>query len=198
MKRKFIISTLFILILILSTTIYAATEYEFKLEYTGNIVVGEQKEAEVILSGTEATPYSNVRIKIEFVSGPSTPTILATDTNGNEFNLTEIGFWGPEDGFQVGGTFTNRTPIKALYSKAGTYVSKLSLIDVSNGNAVIASNEFTITVTESSQNNAVTNTNNEISNLPETGTNILDYIILVVIIGATLFIIYAITRKVKK
>lgn len=198
--KMFLLTSIFVIILLLSSSIYAANGYEFKLEYEGDIVENQEKQATVILQGTSATPYTNVRIKIEFVSGPSTPKIMATDTNGTEFNLTDLGYWGPEVGFQVGGDFENKTPIKATFSAPGTYAVKLSLVDVNNSEAVITSNEFTFTVLEEpkTENNVVTNNttnNNEIDNLPQTGTSIFEYIALGIILGAILFVIYSVVRK---
>ena len=64
--------------------------------------------------------------------------------NGNKFDLSETGEWGPTSGFAVGGTFTNETPITVIYPQAGTYVSRLSLIDLSNNNQVITSKDMKI------------------------------------------------------
>ena len=184
MKRKFNIIILSLMMLAIINLLYmpivkAADEYEFKLEYTGDIVVNEQKEATVILSGTDATSYTKVRIKVE-ISGPGTAKVLATDTEGNEYDIAEIGYWGPETGFEVGGTFENKTPIKATFSAAGTYEIKLSLINLDDNDAVVASRTETIEVLEDNSNiqNEVNNTtNNTVEELPKTGTSVVEYII---------------------
>ena len=128
-------------------------------------------------------PYSNVQIKVEQLSGPSTPEILATDSAGNTYNIAEIGEWGPASGFAVGGSFENVTPIIATYDTAGTYVSRISLVDVNNSNAVITSKDFTVTVTEEAvNNNTINNTvvNNTISEIPQTGTSIWTYMVIAI------------------
>ena len=130
------------------------------------------------------------------ISGPATPELLATDSAGTTYNLAQVGYWGPPSGFAVGGTFTNETPIKATYPEAGTYVSRLSLIDLNNSNAVITSKEFTVTVTDDSQvienvENIANVQNNVIEEIPQTGVSIWTYIVVtVVLIVAILY-----TRK---
>lgn len=183
MRRKILLT--FILCLIcFNTVIYASQGYEFNLEYEGNIIANEPKDGVVTLTGTEGTPYTNVRVQSEHISGPAIATIYAYDEGGNKFDITESGAWGPTSGFAIGGTFKNETQISAVYPKAGTYVSRLSLIDLNNNNAVITSKEFTITVyekeAEENKKNEITNitnnVNNEIETIPEAGTSIWVYI----------------------
>jgi len=182
--------------------------YNFEINYTGNIIEDEDKNATVVLEGTNATPYTNVRIKVDFVSGPSTPTIIAYDTSGIGYNIVEFGYWGPEAGFAVGGTFRNETPILARYLDPGTYVVRLSLVDVNNNETVITSEEFTQTVlastpTEESPagntivNNIETNNviNNTISEIPQTGVSIWVYIGTIL---AVIAIIYVVSKLIKK
>ena len=215
MKKIFLFS--FILTLILSICSVYATQpstptlgngYNFEINYTGNIIEDEDKNATVVLAGNNATPYTNVRIKVDFVSGPSTPTIIAYDTNGIGYNIVEFGYWGPEAGFAVGGTFRNETPILARYLDAGTYVVRLSLVDVNNNEAVITSKEFTQTVLASTPaeetpdeniiiNNIDTNNvvNNTISEIPQTGISIWAYIGVIL---AVIAIIYVASKLIKK
>lgn len=186
--KKIVSFVLFILILILATLTYATdvpnNVYAFNLSYQGEIKKNVQKDATVTLSGTNATPYTNVRIKIDLISGPATPELLATDSAGTTYNLAQIGYWGPPSGFAVGGTFTNETPIKATYPEAGTYVSRLSLIDLNNSNAVITSKEFTVTVTDDNQviENVTNVQNNVIEEIPQTGVSIWTYIVVAVVL----------------
>ena len=211
MKKKiFLFSFIFTLILSISS-VYATQPstptvgngYDFEINYTGNIIEDEDKNATVVLEGTDATPYTNVRIKVDFISGPSTPTIIAYDTNGIGYNIVEFGYWGPEAGFAVGGTFRNETPILARYLDAGTYVVRLSLVDVNNNESVIISKEFTQTVLtstpteETPTNNAVTNNviNNAIEEIPQTGVSFWVYIGVIL---AVIAIIYIVSKFIKK
>lgn len=199
MKKKI----LFIFIsclLMLSTVVFAADQgYEFKISYEGDVVAGKEKSATVTLTGTDAVAYSNVQVKSEHVSGPAKATVYAYDANGNKFDLTETGSWGPTSGFAVGGTFTNDTPISIIYPEAGTYVSRLSLIDLSNNNAVITSKEFTVTViapaAELPENNVVAN--NTIEEIPKAGISLWVYLFVIaaVIIVAWLGINFIKNKK---
>ena len=209
MKRKIFLLS-FVLTLIVSITSVYATQtsnptvsngYDFEINYTGNIIEDEDKNATVVLEGTNATPYTNVRIKVDFVSGPSTPTIIAYDTNDIGYNIVEFGYWGPEAGFAVGGTFRNETPILARYLDPGTYIVRLSLVDINNNEAVITSKEFTQTVLASTitedtpaentvVNNIITNNivNNVIEEIPQTGVSIWVYIGVILAILITIYI----------
>lgn len=201
MKRKF--SFMFLLVMMLMIinlsvmpVVKAAEEYSFELNYTGDIVINEEKAATVILRGTDATPHAKVRIKVD-VTGPATPKIMATDSSGVEHDIAQLGYWGPDTGFQVGGTFENKTPIKATFSAAGTYTIKLSLINLESNDAVIVSKTETIEVLEDKSNATNDTTNNTIEKLPQTGTSIGEYIIYAgIMITAIMFGYYKI-RKVK-
>lgn len=193
MKKTLLSIFMLLMIIGLTTTVWAAEGYEFKLEYTGDIIEGVPKDAKVLLIGDNGTPYNKVQVKSEAISGPGTPKIVAYDENGTEFDLTQTGTWGPNAGFQVGGTFTNETAIKATYPAAGTYKTRLSLINLETG-ATITSNEFTVTVLakESQTNN--TNVTN-ITELPQTGYTIWNYLVLVVLFLALAIGIMWIKRK---
>lgn len=190
-------------LVVLSSVIFAADQgYEFKLSYEGEIIVGEEKSATVTLTGTEATPYSNVQVKSEHISGPAKAQVFAYDVNGNKFDLSETGAWGPTSGFAVGGTFTNETPITVIYPQAGTYVSRLSLIDLSNNNQVITSKDFTVTVVDPTtdepatpETNTSANTvNNTIENIPQAG---ISWWVYIIIIAGVVVAIWAIITFVK-
>lgn len=192
MKRKSYFVMLLLMIVVVMNFVHmpvvkAADEYTFELNYTGDVVLNEEKDATVILRGTDATPYARVRIKVD-IEGPATPKILATDTTGVEHDIAELGYWGPDQGFAVGGTFENNTPIKATFSAAGTYTITLSLINLDANDSIITSTVATIEVLEDESNvtnevnDIITNTvvdatNNTIEELPQTGTSIVEYII---------------------
>lgn len=201
MKRKtYFVIVLLMMLLIMNLSympvVKAADEYDFELNYTGDAVVNEEKEATVILRGTDATPYTRVRIKVD-IEGPATPKVLATDSAGVEHDIAQIGYWGPETGFAVGGTFENNTPIKTTFTAAGTYTITLTLINLDANNAVIVSKTETIEVLEDASNveNEILNTDNTIEKLPQTGTSITEYIIYAsIIIIAVAFGYYKIKK----
>lgn len=193
---KKIISCIFVFSIILCTCgfVFAADEYYFDLQYTGTIVKNEEKNANVLLVGVNGTPHTNVLIKVK-ITGPATPKLLATDSNGVEHDIAQLGYWGPPSGFPVQGDFTNTTPIKATFTKEGTYTIELSLVDVSNSNAVITSKTFTIDVSdeETPINNIITN--NTIEELPQTGTSIGEFAMYAFIFGIVLLGIVVYFRK---
>ena len=187
----------FLAVGMLCIPVKAANELEFELKYYGDVVINETKDASVILRGTNATTYSNVRVKVE-VSGPGTPKLIAKDTNNLEFDLAQTGYWGPDQGFPVAGTFENETPIKATFNVAGTYTIKLSLVNMQASEAEIISKTYTIEVLEDATNvNEIeeeptvdNNTENEVDKLPQTGTGIIEYIAYITIILALIIFVY--------
>ena len=203
--RKKILFIFILCLMMLCTVIFAADQgYKFKLSYEGQIIAGEEKSATVTLTGTEATPYTNVQVKSEHISGPAKAQVFAYDANGNKFDLSETGEWGPTSGFAVGGTFTNETPITVIYPQAGTYVSRLSLVDLSNNNQVITSKEFTVTVVDDEAdapaNNVIINTpantvaNNTIEKIPQAG---ISWWVYIIVIAAVIVAMWALITFVK-
>ena len=194
MKKRVFFIVFVLALAMFATTIYAAGDnFQFAINYTGNIVQGEAKDAVVVLEGTDATVYSNALIKVELVSGPSTPKITAKDTSGIEHNIMELGYWGPPEGFAVGNTFKNETPVVATYNDPGTYVIRLSLIDKNSSDRVIVSQEFTQVVEtapvnpEPSENTVVNETNNVVEEIPQTGTSIWTYLVIIVAIACVIY-----------
>lgn len=187
MKKVLSFIAVFTVVICSFNMVFAANGYNFDLQYTGTIIKNEEKDASVLLVGSNATAYTNVRIKVD-ITGPATPRIIATDSMGTQIDIAQTGYWGPDAGFAVGGDFTNTTPIKATFVEEGTYRITLSLIDLTNGNAVIETKTVEIEVFEDDvtgnniiENNVVVN---GIEELPKTGRSIVDYAIYT--IGLTL------------
>ncbi len=199
MKKKFC-SAIFIFLVIISTFLYVsfAAEndgYSFKIEYDGKVEENVPKNANVSLIGTNAKQYDKVRIKVE-IEGPATPKILATDSQNVTYDIAQIGYWGPDVGFQVGGTFENVTPVIVTYPKAGNYTIKLSLVDVSSEEKVITSEDFTTNVEEVAQeiedNNVI---NNTVEEIPQTGVSIWTYIATIVLAVVLLYGVFRVFKK---
>lgn len=193
MKKILSLVTIFTLMLCIVTPIFAATGYSFDLQYSGTITKNIEKDANVLLVGENAPVHTNVRIKVD-ITGPATPKIMATDSLGNEIDIAQEGYWGPPSGFAVGGDFTNTTPIKATFTEEGSYTITLSLIDVTNSNAVITSKTIDIEVYEDVPpvNNVIGNAvseNNVIEELPKTGTSVVQYAMYIIAITLVISII---------
>ena len=195
MKKILSIFMIFALVFAIAIPTFATDEYSFDLQYTGTITKNVEKEGKVVLTGASATPYAKARIKVD-VQGPATPKIMATDSLGNEIDIAQVGYWGPDVGFSVGGDFTSTTPIKATFVEEGSYTITISLIDLANSDNVIKSNVFTVQVYEDAPavdntvNDIVSNNNvignNVIAELPKTGTSVVEYAMY--IIGITLVV----------
>lgn len=196
--KKTIFIALFIFIVVVSTIIYATDSnpskgYSFKTVYEGEVEVNVPKKAKVSLIGTNATPYEKVRIKVD-IEGPAKPEILAVDSLGVTYDIAKIGYWGPDTGFKVGGTFENVTPVTITYPKEGTYVTTLSLVDVSSEETVITSEKNSVTVTEKPviENNVV---NSTVEEIPKTGVSIWVYIAVATFLIALILLIRKITIR---
>lgn len=186
MKKFISFIMIFAIIFCSVSPVFAVDEYSFDLQYTGTIVKNVEKDAVVLLTGVNGTPHQTVQIKVD-ITGPATPKILATDSAGTEYDIAQLGYWGPPSGFAVGGDFVNRTPIKATFVEEGSYTIKLSLIDVNNPASVFASNTFNIEVYEDMppvvENIIEDNVVNSVDELPKTGTSVVEYAIYIISIA---------------
>ena len=183
--------------------VFAQDEYSFDLQYTGTIVKNVEKDAVVLLTGVNGTLHQTVQIKVD-ITGPATPKILATDSAGTEYDIAQLGYWGPPSGFPVQGDFVNETPIKATFVEEGSYTIKLSLIDVNNPASVFATKTFNIEVYEDMPpvvENVIDNAimENAVEELPKTGTSVVEYLIYIMSIVLVISIvgIYLNKRKIR-
>ncbi len=60
----------FFVLCLLGTTCFAANGYDFEMNYTGDLIKGQEKAIDMVLIGDgTSSGYSKVRIKVE-ISGP--------------------------------------------------------------------------------------------------------------------------------
>lgn len=192
------------MVLMINTAVYAAIDSTIHMEvnYEGTIKVNEQKAAAIVLAGENTPLHTNVRVKVD-IEGPSKPKLLATDSLGTEIDIADWGYWGPEAGFAIQGTFRNETPVKATFTQEGTYTITLSLLDVQNANDVLAQKAVTFQVqpdTPPVVNETINETVNEMVNepmpeLPKTGTSMLEYAIYLILLCAIVYTIYQIRER---
>ena len=199
MKKIKILSITLLLCIITTIISYAAIDQtiHFDISYEGDVKVNTEKNATIILAGDNTPVHTNVRVKVD-IEGPATPKILATDSNGTELDIAQLGYWGPDEGFTIGGTFSNETPIRATFTKEGTYTITLTLQDVQNANDILSQKIFTIQVTADEPIvNEVTNeiVNEPIQELPKTGTSLVEYMIYAIILFFTVYIGYQIIER---
>ena len=203
MKKLFCVVSI-IFILLLGSYCLAADEDEYTLliDYSQEVFKDVPIQADVKLIGSNATPYTTVRVKVD-ISGPSVPKLMATDSAGQQWDIAQLGYWGPPEGFAVGGTFTNTTPVTATFKEAGLYEIKLSLVNVADSTVIADSTTSIYVYNDESELNTVTNqipTNNSVSNniiaeLPQTGRSITEYIIYTFAMIAIIVAGYVLIRK---
>ena len=144
-------------VLATNTTTYEVTaaeksDYGFEVKGPETLVAGEQAEAEATLKATDikGEGYTNVLIKVSAVvpEGGSVE-LLAVDSTGTTYDLIKTGQWGPDGGFPIDKDYNVTTPLKVTFSKAGTYQITMTLVDVADGNKVLATSTQTFEVGES-------------------------------------------------
>ncbi len=126
------------------------SEYYFSLTAPQNMVVGQTADAAAALVGMEtAAAYEHALIQVT-VTGPegAKPQVMATDTEGKEWNLAEVGQWGPDGGFPVQANYNVTTDLKLTFDQPGTYTAAFQLVDLDNDNAVLGSGTCTIAVAD--------------------------------------------------
>ncbi len=90
--------------------------------------------------------YERVRVNV-IIDGPEGPwKLLATDSQGITHDVAQIGFWGPEDGFELTSLYDETTRFTAVFEEAGTYKFTLELVDLQNEDHVILSHTVVLYV----------------------------------------------------
>jgi hypothetical protein len=90
--------------------------------------------------------YSSVRfnVSIEKPEGAEVQ-LLAMDSNGTQFDVAELGYWGSESGFELPKEAAVTTKFTTSFSTAGQYKVTYSLVDLKD-NKVIAEKTETVEV----------------------------------------------------
>jgi len=202
MKKAKLIICIMLLLLMINVCVYAQAQLAFEVSYDGVVIKGVEKDVEIVLAGTDVTAHSNVRINVN-ITGPATPKLMATDSANNTIDIAQVGYWGPESGFPIQGTFQNTTPVKATFTEIGDYTIKLDLVDLQNSSTVLATKTISVTVLPESAGNTIDNTivdtqneiNNTVEELPQTGTSIVEYGIYFIIGALIIYCIYIMNKK---
>ena len=145
-------------------------DYTIQFNYSGNILVDEEKTMELITKSTMGRNYDHVKMTVEVTKKPSdnaTVNLFATERTRQEIDLIQDG-WGEPDGYQLGGKDVEQIlDIRALFSEVGSYTIKVSLLDKDSSDAVIATRDFNFNVVET----ATENGNNNEETTPPEGNN---------------------------
>lgn len=147
-------------------------DYKIALNYTGDIIVEEEKDMEIVISSSMGKNYQHTRIIAE-ANTPAGETVkfLATDTQDLEHDIIQSG-WGDAQGDPIGGVdVVKKLAVRGIFSGSGDYSITLKLIDRDNSDAVIASETFQIAVKEEAQENVPEENNPEVPPTTETTEN---------------------------
>lgn len=142
-------------------------DYTIQFNYSGNILVDEEKTMELITKSAMGRNYDHVKMTVEVTKKPSdnaTVNLFAIERTRQEIDLIQEG-WGEPDGYQLGGKNVEQIlDIRALFSEVGAYTIKVSLLDKDASDAVIATRDFNFNVVETTTENG---NNNEETRPPE-------------------------------
>lgn len=124
-------------------------DYTLKLDYTGDIIKEEEKEATVSYSSPMGRFYEHARLVAEAVEpNGANVKLLAIDDAGLEHDIIESG-WGDAQGYKIGGKDVSQVlKTRAIFDQAGAYKITLKLIDRDDSDNVIAEKTFDFNVIE--------------------------------------------------
>ncbi len=126
--------------------------YKFSYDLTGKTFTVDE-EGTVLPIVLEADKvgdfgYTNALIKVEVISKPenSKLQVLAKDTEDKEWDLVQIGQWGPSEGFAIAKNYKEETKFTVKTDTKGKYEVKFSLVDVKDNNKVLTTSTIGIDV----------------------------------------------------
>ncbi|AYO31981.1 hypothetical protein D2962_16495 [Biomaibacter acetigenes] len=125
--------------------------YKFEVSKPETIVAHLDNKIEMTLTYNTmgSTGYNNVLVTVDITKPDGAEVdLLATDTNGQVFDIADLGYWGPPTGFPIAADYSATTDITARFSMAGTYTITTKLVDKNNGDAVITEHSETVDVVE--------------------------------------------------
>lgn len=177
-------------------------DYQIALNYTGDILVNEEKEMEIMISSSMGRNYKKTRLLASVVAPEGQHMqLLANKDEDEQYDIIESG-WGNEQGDSLGGENVAKTiQARGIFSGEGTYSLTLKVINREDRDSVIASKTFEIKVGETTPKPQpetdttvppATNNNQTPQTLPKTGNMI--YVSIIPII-AILAISYILLRK---
>lgn len=152
-------------------------DYKIALNYTGDVIINEEKDMEIVISSSMGKNYEHARIVAE-VAMPEggSAKLIAVDSENLEHDIIQSG-WGDPQGDKIGGKdMVKRLQTKGTFTTKGDYAVTLKLIDRENSDAVIASETFQINVKEKVEETTpetptTPDNTNPTPTTPETGTN---------------------------
>ena len=139
-------------------------QYNIDLEYTEKLIKDKDIDLKLVTKSSMGKNYDNLMTKAEIISKPQNANIKLTamKDNSNEINMIETGY-GSTKGFSLGGKNAHHEiNMKANFDTTGEYKIKFSILDKDSSNAVVVEKEFTLNVIE--ENTNVSDTENNADN----------------------------------
>ena len=123
------------------------SEYEITGEVPTTVVAGAETDVSITLKTKVAHELGidDALIYVD-VTNKENVQLLATDTQGHQYNIADVGFWGPPQGFELSADYEATTPIKAIFAVAGDYTITVKVAKVSDPSTAIAEKVFNVTV----------------------------------------------------
>ena len=113
-----------------TVTVHERSTYQFVYDIPDHIVACEDAEMPVAFQ-TDVLGfcgYDNVRYKF-YADGPGDVTFNATDSEEVEHTFVNLGYWGPETGFDLPAEYGETTAWTVHFSRPGEYSITFSLVD---------------------------------------------------------------------
>jgi uncharacterized protein YjdB len=123
--------------------------YSFSFVEPDKIVANQPATIDVTFANDEPAGdygYDGVRFKFS-VTGDGDAIFSAVDSEGNPYEATNEGYWGPISGFAIGAEYDETTPWTVTFTEAGEYTITVSLIEAPDGEVVAGiTDTFTVNV----------------------------------------------------
>ena len=123
--------------------------YQFQVEDVSQVNVNQQTNIDVTLKATEirSEGYDKVLIRVD-TTNKDNLELKATDTQSQEWDVAQVGYWGPPDGFAITKDYDVTTEFRVTAKAEGAYTVTLNLVDLDNNDAVLATKTITFTAAQ--------------------------------------------------
>lgn len=123
--------------------------YQFQVEDVSQVTVNQQTNIDVTLKATDirSEGYDKVLIRVD-ATNKDNLELKATDTQSQEWDVAQVGYWGPPDGFAITKDYDVTTEFRVTAKAEGAYTVTLNLVDLDNNDAVLATKTITFTAAQ--------------------------------------------------
>lgn len=123
--------------------------YEFQIDNVSQVKVNEQTNIDVTLKATNirSEGYDKVIITIDSTNKDNLE-LKATDNQSQEWDVAQVGYWGPSEGFAISKDYNVTTEFKVTAKAEGVYTITLNLVDLDNNEMILSTKTITFTAIE--------------------------------------------------